>query len=185
MGPERSVRSGLSRRLGGSDLIGLLATVAMVGFFAVALYEAMGFDGIGQWFPLLATGAGLLVTVVALVMHLAGHPVVSRGTFERDHRSDDDTAAETGPDAGDRSIAARMARASGPVVLGWVAAFPVLTALIGVTLATTVWLPAFLLVVARAGWRTTLVAAVAAVLAVNALHSYLGLYLPASILLAG
>lgn len=152
-----------------ADRVGLVATLGMLALFALALYEARDFDGIGQWFPLLATSAGLLVAAVAVVMQLLGRPVAGRAGFDTDSDRDDP------PTDGAR----------GAVVVGWVAAFPVLTALIGVTLATSAWLPAFLLLVARAGWRVTLVTVVAAVAAVNALEAYLGLYLPASVLLAG
>lgn len=155
--------------------LGLAATIAMVGFFGLSLYEALDFDGIGQWFPMLATSAGLLVALVALVMHLLGRPMAGRGAFEV-------TSTEQ-PDAD--PAAGEPERARGAVVIGWVAAFPILTALIGVTLAVTAWLPAFLLLVAKLGWRGTLAIVVAAVLVVNGLQYYLGLLLPTSVFVAG
>lgn len=151
------------------ERLGLAATVGMVGFFAFAFYESIQFRGIGQWFPLLATAAGLGLAVLSLVLQLAGRQVAASSAF--DIGSDADAGGED--------------RLGGPVVLAWVAGFPLLAALIGVTLAVTAWLPAFLLLAARVGWRLTVPVTAGTLLVITALRLYLGVELPASVLVTG
>lgn len=168
----------------------ILATLGMVAFFALAVAESAQFRGIGQWFPLLATGCGLLVALAALAMQLAGRPFEARAAFDAGaaEPAEPDQAepgeAVPGHAEPDQAEPGQVGKppVGGGVVIGWVVALPVLVALVGTTLAVAGWLPAFLLFVAKLSWRVALPVAAGAVVVVTGLRLYLGLELPASAL---
>ncbi|MDT8343996.1 MAG: tripartite tricarboxylate transporter permease [Thermohalobaculum sp.] len=118
----------------------ILFAVAMLGFFAVALWDTAQHSFLGAVFPI---GVGVVGAVFAaiLLVHLwrghADHPAFYDYEIVGDHAGDDDTGwFWTGP--------------------AWIAGLVAATALVGFYVSMIVFFVAFLRLRARAGWGTTL-----------------------------
>lgn len=142
-----------------------VASVAMVIVFVAALADALQFKGLGKLFPTLAASIGLTVAVVYAVLTLAGKNL---GTSAYDIGNE---ALDGGDDDGIRQW----------WVLVGLAAFPLLTAALGLVPAVVVWMPAFLIFIARVRWWAGILGTAGALGVLYALQLYIGMVFPGSV----
>lgn len=146
-----------------------VASVLMIGVFALALWQARDFSGLGRWFPELAAGLGLAVSLVHATLVLLGKDL-GIATFETGQDDDHDAALE-------------KVDISQGWVLSALGAFPALVVIAGFIPAVVVWMPLFLRYIAEQRWWVALVATAGSVAVLYLLHLYIGMIFPTSWLL--
>jgi hypothetical protein len=159
---EKALREGRARRV----FVRKIASCAVVAIFVAALLDALQFKGLGSLFPILASSAGLAISLVYAGLTLAGKDL---GT--------------SAYDLGNEDLGAGLAEDDLPqwwVYVGLVA-FPVLTAALGLVPAIVLWMPAFLILVARLRLWQGVVGMAAALAVLYALQLYIGMVFPGSI----
>jgi hypothetical protein len=160
---DRAVDNAKRRRA----LVRKMASCVMVAVFALALFQALQFKGLGQWFPLLASSLGLAISVIYAALLLAGKEF---GTSAYDIGNED----LDGAGLKDNDIPQWW-------VLVGLALFPALVALLGLIPALVLWMPAFLLRVAGLRWWYAALGTAGCIGVLYVLQLYIGMVFPGSV----